>query len=102
MKFRLTYAGPLRPTQRDARDQEPNPLAPHKHAVRRAFHKQVKQLWHTNKFLREGELDSRLYPSYRPDESTLARLASSQTRYVPLPELRVAQASAFCRLRGRQ
>ena len=51
MRFRLTYEGELRPTQRDKEAGQSNPLAPHKHAVRRVFHKQLEHLWKTNQFL---------------------------------------------------
>ena len=44
MKFRLTYAGELRATQRDPVGDQPNPLAAHKHEIRREFHRQLKQL----------------------------------------------------------
>jgi hypothetical protein len=52
MRFRLTYEGALRPTQRDAsRPGEKDGLAEHKQIIRRAFHRQFKELWATNKFL---------------------------------------------------
>lgn len=51
MKFRLTYEGELRPTQREPVDNQRNPLAKHKHEVRRQFHKQLKYLWATDRFL---------------------------------------------------
>ena len=63
MRFRLTYEGPLRPTQRDARDHEPDPIAPHKHAIRRHFHNQLKEFWFANKFLRDCKVDPRLFPT---------------------------------------
>src|SRR5918993_4977908 len=52
MRFRLTYEGPLLSS---------NPLAPekrveHKHAIRRVFHRQLKELWETNRFLRLWKL----------------------------------------------
>ena len=51
MKFRLTYEGELRPTQRDPVGSQRNPLAEHKHLIRRRFHKQLKHLWATDRFL---------------------------------------------------
>ena len=51
MKFRLTYEGELRATQRDPTPDQTNPLARHKHMVRRVFHKQLKHLWETDRFL---------------------------------------------------
>jgi len=51
LKFRLTYEGELRATQRDPLAHQINPLAPHKHDIRRCFHKQLKRLWEVNDFL---------------------------------------------------
>ena len=51
MKFRLTYEGELRPTQREPIDNQRNPLAEHKHQIRRKFHNQLKHLWATDRFL---------------------------------------------------
>lgn len=61
MRFRLTYEGELRPTQRDPEGGQANPLAPHKHHIRRCFHRQLKHLWATNKFLKECEVDPKFY-----------------------------------------
>lgn len=44
MRFRLTYAGELRPTQQDAIGGQQEKLAGHKHAIRRHFHGQLKRL----------------------------------------------------------
>jgi hypothetical protein len=73
MKFRLTYSGPLRPTQRDARDEEINPLAPHKQEIRRHFHRQLRHLWSTNKFLREHEVYRTDYVTGRSSEPDAAQ-----------------------------
>ena len=51
MKFRLTYEGELRATQRDPVPGQTIPLASHKHAIRRVFHRQLKHLWATDRFL---------------------------------------------------
>jgi hypothetical protein len=59
MRFRLTYRGELRPTQRDPLKDKADPLAAHKHRIRQEFHRQLKQLWATNKFLREHQLSRR-------------------------------------------
>lgn len=53
MKFRLTYEGELRPTGRDPEREQRDPLASHKQEIRKVFHGQLKQLWLTNKFLKE-------------------------------------------------
>ena len=52
LKFRLYYEGELRPNQRDPEGQQRDPLAIHKHKIRRVFHKQLKYLWTTNSFLK--------------------------------------------------
>lgn len=57
MKFRLTYEGELRPTQRDPMGPQRNPLASHKHAIRREFHKQLKYLWRIDPFLSKYRID---------------------------------------------
>jgi hypothetical protein len=57
MRFRLTYEGPLRSTQWEPRNGQREPLAPHKHNIRRIFHTQLKEQWRTNKFLREHRVD---------------------------------------------
>ena len=51
MKFRLTYQGELRPTQRDPEGDQRNPLAVHKQEIRRQFHRQLKQFWALDRFL---------------------------------------------------
>ena len=106
MKFRLTYNGELRPTQREPIDDQRNPLAAHKHQVRREFHKQLKHLWATDRFLsryqispenpnigtnRKPAADS-MYAMWAPSEDELkplvdvvaARHAKLDYRFVPL------------------
>jgi hypothetical protein len=56
MKFRLTYEGELRPSQKDAIGSQPEPLALHKHKIRQHFHGQLRELWATNRFLREHKV----------------------------------------------
>ena len=58
MKFRLVYEGELRSTQRDPERNQPDPRAAHKQDIRRVFHRQLKQLWQSNQFLREHKLPS--------------------------------------------
>ncbi len=53
MRFRLTYEGELRATGRDPKADQRDPLAAHKQGIRKAFHGQLKQLWETNRFLKE-------------------------------------------------
>ncbi|AEH88399.1 hypothetical protein [Mesorhizobium opportunistum] len=45
MEFRLTYAGPLYATQRDARPGQPPKATQNRHDIRRAMHLQLKRLW---------------------------------------------------------
>jgi hypothetical protein len=45
MRFRLTYEGELRSSQRDPLGNQPNKLADHKQHIRREFHRQLKRLW---------------------------------------------------------
>jgi hypothetical protein len=56
MRFRLTYEGELRPSQLDPLTGQPDRLAPHKQMLRKAFHRQLKHLWGTNRFLKEHEV----------------------------------------------
>ena len=57
MRFRLTYEGELRPSQRDPEPHQRDKLAAHKQSIRKVFHGQLKQLWQTNKFLNEYMVD---------------------------------------------
>ena len=52
MEFRLTYEGPLR-SSNAGRDERPS-RKEHKHAIRKVFHAQLKQLWEITPFLRRG------------------------------------------------
>jgi len=86
LKFRLTYEGELRATQRDAMANQPNPLASHKHGIRRSFHKQLKQLWSITPLLstytraREGDIGN------RPIQSSGAYLDYPNHKKIPLLE----------------
>ena len=51
MKFRLTYEGRLLATQRDSLAGQRDRRAQHKHSIRREFHKQLRHLWATDRFL---------------------------------------------------
>lgn len=67
MKFRLSYYGKLRATNRDPLDENPEPLSVHKQDIRIVFHKQLKQLWATNRFLFEHRVDAQSFgPPFRP------------------------------------
>jgi hypothetical protein len=56
MRFKLTYEGELRPAGRDPEKNQRDPLALHKQKIRKIFHGQLKQLWQTNKFLKDHTL----------------------------------------------
>jgi hypothetical protein len=60
MRFRLTYQGTLRPSQRDPEGSQTNPLAAHKQEIRKIFHAQLKELWATNK-LKEAKSPGHSY-----------------------------------------
>lgn len=57
MRFRLTYEGELKASQRDPQNGQANRLAEHKQAIRKVFHRQLRHLWQTNKWLREHQID---------------------------------------------
>lgn len=91
MKFRLTYSGPLRPTNRDALAEQ-DPLSVHKQQIRRDFHRQLKQLWATNKFLAEHKVTKAFSPHYGPldgasywgpDPDTLVRMHDVMATWYP-------------------
>ena len=99
MKFRLTYEGELRATQRDPEAQQSNPLASHKHGIRREFHKQLKYLWKTDPFLSQY----RIHPDNpnigeNPDpaaDSMFARWAPSENQQKPLVEVVASRHEHF-------
>ncbi|SEP14913.1 hypothetical protein SAMN02990966_04116 [Rhodospirillales bacterium URHD0017] len=56
MRFRLTYNGPLKATQGQPGPMHTDKRAAHKHDIRREFHRQLKELWTTNRFLSSHEM----------------------------------------------
>jgi hypothetical protein len=56
LRFRLFYSGPLLASQGGGRTGQPEHRPEHKHALRKAFHKQLKGLWETDRFLRETRI----------------------------------------------
>lgn len=72
MRFRLYYEGPLRSTQGEPRPGQPNKMAPHKHAIRKEFHKQLKQFWATDKFLSTSKMEWDSKPSMVPQDASAA------------------------------
>lgn len=89
MRFRLTYSGPLQATQRDAQATQRDPMALHKHSVRRVFHAQLKQLWATNKFLRDHKLAPYQVnnPNYRYLPTDGAVWGDSRDQYRPMADV---------------
>ena len=77
LRFRLTYEGELRPTQRDPRDGQHDRLGAHKQDIRKAFHVQLRELWRTNKFLRDIKVDpKRHFGPNVPPVATIDAFAS--------------------------
>lgn len=54
VEFRLTYEGLLFGSAQDALAGQPVGRAAHKHAIRKGFHKQLKQFWEINPYLKHG------------------------------------------------
>jgi len=86
MRFRLTYEGPLRSNQRDPIDGQRDKLAAHKHAIRREFHGQLKQLWQINQFLRDTTKDGGGPDTTKPVAKTLDTMMWGEGEPVPLKE----------------
>ena len=85
LKFRLTYQGPLRATQREAFEGQVDRLASHKQDIRKCFHRQLKQLWKTNDFLRDYKRHPDVSIDSRSISSSAAHLGSKQDK-IPLVE----------------
>lgn len=66
MKFRLYYEGPLRSTNGEPRGNQTNPLADHKHQIRRVFHVQLRDLWRQSRFLSDYRLHPENSVDFRP------------------------------------
>jgi hypothetical protein len=87
MRFRLIYDGELRATQRDAQGQQKDPLATHKQNIRKHFHRQLKYLWNTNKFLSERREDpNKKGADHRPVSDGRAYWGGEDYEKVPLWE----------------
>lgn len=85
MRFRLTYDGPLKATQQEAFDGQRNRLAEHKHSIRRHFHRQLEQLWGTNRFLRDNKV--RVYDgNVEPDAVFGGYVRSDECEIISLRE----------------
>ena len=90
MKFRLTYEGELRPTNSEPRDNQKNPLAAHKHEVRRAFHRQLRRLWATDPFLSTYKIPPKAWSLLLNEpaaDSAWARWAPNEDELEPLADV---------------
>jgi len=92
MKFRLTYEGLLRATQRDPQPLQPDRLANHKHAIRRVFHEQLKRHWETDKFLLSCEAHPNLI-ARQPHDTTRVYYGSGSK--APLKEIVASKFHMF-------
>ena len=54
MQLRLTYRGPLK-SHRVPKEGDSDRMAPHVHMVRRHFHRQLREFWQTNLFLKDHQ-----------------------------------------------
>lgn len=90
MEFHLTYQGPLYATQRDPVGGQKDARATHKHQIRKKFHAQLKQLWATNRFLRETKISPLLgLVHFKSDVEPMAEVLAHRYskfgyRFVPL------------------
>ena len=68
LRFRLTYEGDLRSTQRDPETGQRDKMAEHKQSIRKVFHRQLKHFWETNKFLKNHTIFTagELFPGVSP------------------------------------
>jgi hypothetical protein len=93
MRFRLIYDGPLQSTQRDPQNGQRDRLVDHKHAIRRAFHEQLKNLWTEKRELRNWSVFANAWPNL-PDQGEKQRVSITEAlasenalngyRFVPL------------------
>jgi hypothetical protein len=84
MRFRLIYDGELKASQRDPEDNQPDKLAEHKQAIRKAFHRQLKYMWETNWFLSTHRVHPERYGYDRVASETGAQWAESPDDMIPL------------------
>ena len=89
MRFRLTYEGELRASGRDPESGQRDPLAAHKQRIRKDFHGQLKQLWQSNKFLKEHRVNKnqiRMRPGQIPPMVGVSFLGVLSRETTPLDE----------------
>lgn len=86
MRFRLTYNGSLKATQNAPGPIHTDKRASHKHDIRREFHRQLKELWKTNRFLSTHQTSPAEFASLvRPSDGAV--WASSPHDRRPMVEL---------------
>ena len=106
MKFRLTYEGAVYPSgNKEPRSGRKDPLAKHKHTIRREFHKQLKYLWKTDQFLSQYRTnpDNPCIAAERNKrraaaDATYAMWAPSDDKMIPLVDV---VADRHCQFRYR-
>lgn len=87
MQFRLTYEGSLRAKQRDALGNQRDHTAAHTQQIRRVFHKQLKNLWSSNKFLRNAQEWEKDFDSFGRPPERWARIAPRSSEFKLVREL---------------
>jgi hypothetical protein len=89
MRFRLTYEGELRPGQRDPDSGQWDRLAEHKQHIRKCFHRQLKYLWQTNRFLRDHKMHPAAYnnPNWVTYPTSGASWGDDKSDYRPMFEV---------------
>ncbi len=60
MEFRLTYEGPLRPSNKGRKKGTQEQMKAHKHEIRQALHKQLAQLWYDHPNLMDWTEDANI------------------------------------------
>jgi hypothetical protein len=84
VRFRLTYEGELKSSQKDPLDTQYDRLAEHKQSIRKVFHRQLKHLWATNKFLSERRDHPKIDTiDYRPVGDGAAYFGANDDEKIP-------------------
>ncbi len=86
MRFRLCYEGELKATQRDPIGSQGDRLAEHKQALRRAFHKQLRELWRTDRFLSNHNVCPSDYRRMLQNPQAISDSFGAMDESVPLAE----------------
>ncbi|WP_425987749.1 hypothetical protein [Afipia sp. DC4300-2b1] len=87
MRFRLVYEGELKSGQKDPEANQHDRLAQHKQSIRKVFHRQLKHLWQTNKFLSERkEHPIHRTADHRPVGDGAAYFGPNENEKIPLSD----------------